>query len=319
MCARGLPALFRIYCSPWAFQALTTTVTDHGDDRVIAAAWLACHHQFPCRLPPPSSSSSSPCSSSGPPPLSYPLMPSLFSRARTTSTPTKKSTFDLGLHDEFGRITSRGSGKHVAQQQLSASAKKATKKDAGKGAGKARSPAAADDEQLDYGLPDGSFLPLSLEKPRYELPEDPTREVVQPHDYGYLSYGRHVVLGLEEVARLVDVVGDELGTRGLTTPFIFSTLALDVSAPSVKRLIQTFLKTCSRPSSEADRQWREEARLAGPHELGITLRWGLARVVRWVGGQEVRGLVSYDAYLQWRDTEAGVYSCGLLYAPLDAD
>lgn len=229
-------------------------------------------------------------------------MPSLFSRARTTSTPTKKaSPFDPSLHDEFGRVTSRGSARHAAQQSLAVTGKKG-KKDGAKGA-----KGSTDDEPVEFGLPDGSFLSLSLEKPRFEQPEDPTQEVSPPHDYGYLSYGRHVVLGLEEVARLVDVVGDELGTRGLTTPFIFSTLALGVSASAVKRLIQTFLKTCSRPSAEADRQWREEARLAGPHELGMTLRWGLARVVRWYGGQEVRGLVSYDAYMEWRDAEAGEY------------
>ena len=232
-------------------------------------------------------------------------MPSLFSRARTTSTPTKKSSSTLGTHDELGRIDSRGS----ARQQFTASTKKA-KKDAGKSPAKARSPGPGDgsDEHVDFGLPDGTFLPLSLEKPRYENPEDPTQELPASHDYGYLSYQRHVVLGLEEVARLVDVVGDELGSRGLTTPFIFSTLALDVSPLAVKRLIQTFLKTCTRPSTEADRQWRQEARLADPPELGMTLRWGLARAVRWVAGHEVRGLVSYEAYLLWRDAEAGACS-----------
>ena len=231
-------------------------------------------------------------------------MPSLFSRARTTSTPTKKSSTNLGAHDEFGRIDSRGS----ARQQFAASTKKSKKdKDAGKSPAKARSPAPGDgsDEQVEFGIPDGTFLPLNLEKPRYENPEDPTQELPPSHDYGYLSYQRHVVLGLEEVARLVDVVGDELGSRGLTTPFIFSTLALDVSPSAVKRLIQTFLKTCTRPSMEADRQWRQEARLAEPHELGMTLRWGLARAVRWVAGHEVRGLVSYEAYHLWRDAEAG--------------
>ena len=228
-------------------------------------------------------------------------MPSLFSRARTTSTPTKKSTFDLTVHDEFGRITSRGSARHAVQQHL-VTTKKSGKKD-GKGTAKGRT--SGDDDQPEYCPPDGTFLPLNLEKPRYETTDEPRQEQQPAHDYGYLSYGRHVVLGLEEVARLVDVVGEELGTRGLTTPFIFSTLALDVSATSVKRLIQTFLTTCSKPSSEADRQWREEARLAGPHELGMTLRWGLARVVRWVGGHQVRGLVSYDAYSEWRDSEAG--------------
>ncbi|KAI8976357.1 hypothetical protein BD414DRAFT_423305 [Trametes punicea] len=245
-------------------------------------------------------------------------MPSLFSRARTASTPTKKSTFDLSVQDEFGRISSRGSARQAAQQN-SVTAKKAGKKD-GKGAAKGRS-STGDDEQQEFIPPDGSFHPLSLEKPLYENNDDPRQEQQPSHDYGYLSYGRHVILGLEEVARLVDVVGEELGTRGLTTPFIFSTLALDVSATAVKRLIQTFLNTCTKPSSEADRQWREEARLAGPHELGMTLRWGLARVVRWVGGQQVRGLVSYDAYCEWRESEAALNYPGLHFSafidPLD--
>ncbi|KAI0631726.1 hypothetical protein C8Q77DRAFT_1159474 [Trametes polyzona] len=239
-------------------------------------------------------------------------MPSLFSRARTTSTPTKKSALEVHpAHDEFGRISSRGSARHAVQQQF-VTAKKAGKKDGGKGSSKAR--AAADDEQEEYGPPDGTFLPLSLERPRYDNGDGTVHEQPPSHDYGYLSYGRHVILGLEEVARLVDVVGEELGTRGLTTPFIFSTLALDVSAPAVKRLIQTFLNTCTKPSSEADRQWRQEARLAGPHELGMTLRWGLARVVRWVGGHQVRGLVSYDAYSEWRDSEAMLNYPGLHFS-----
>ncbi|CDO71773.1 hypothetical protein BN946_scf184923.g3 [Trametes cinnabarina] len=245
-------------------------------------------------------------------------MPSLFSRARTTSTPTKKSTFDISAQDEFGRISSRGSARQAVQQHL-VTAKKAGKKE-GKGTAKGRS-STGDDEQQDYVPPDGTFLPLSLDKPRYESSDEARQEHHPAHDYGYLSYGRHVILGLQEVARLVDVVGEELGTRGLTTPFIFSALALDVSATAVKRLIQTFLNTCTKPSSEADRQWREEARLAGPHELGMTLRWGLARVVRWVGGHQVRGLVSYEAYCEWRDAEAALNYPGLHFSsfldPLD--
>ena len=51
-------------------------------------------------------------------------------------------------------------------------------------------------------------------------------------DYGYLSYERHVVLGLDEVDRLVRIVTDELGTRGLTTPFLFSSLASTLTPPA---------------------------------------------------------------------------------------
>jgi hypothetical protein len=82
-------------------------------------------------------------------------------------------------------------------------------------------------------------------------------------DYGYLSYHHHIALGLEEVDRLVHTVtddGDELGTRGLTTPFLFSGLALDLNSSGVRRLVQAFLRTCvSFPAPDAERTWREEA------------------------------------------------------------
>ncbi|KAF9264991.1 hypothetical protein L218DRAFT_1023055 [Marasmius fiardii PR-910] len=141
-------------------------------------------------------------------------------------------------------------------------------------------------------------------------------------DFPYLSYQRHVVLSIEAVSRLVEVVCEELGTRGgITTPFIFSTLALDISPVRIRRLIDTFLTTCAYSQSYgkektiaekevAEKKWREEARFAGLHELGMTLRWALARVVRVSGGQECRGFLSYEWYAQWRDEEES-----LLYPP----
>ncbi|KAI0781673.1 hypothetical protein BC629DRAFT_1289715 [Irpex lacteus] len=230
-------------------------------------------------------------------------MPSIFSRSRLNSTP-KRSATEPSL-DEFGRVSSRGS----AQGTLS------TKKDK-KSKGKSKNGAALDLEPQEPAVPDGSFLQTNLDPQRYEPGEEPSQERRQLHDYGYLSYQRHVVLGPEEVARLVDVVGNELGTRGLTTPFIFSSLALDVSANAVKRLINVFLNTCrsGRPTEAVERQWRDEVRFAGPQELGMFLRWGLGRVVRIVGGQEVRGLLSYDMYVGWAEHEA---ACN--YPPLHFD
>ncbi|KAG7087295.1 hypothetical protein E1B28_013273 [Marasmius oreades] len=141
-------------------------------------------------------------------------------------------------------------------------------------------------------------------------------------DFPYLTYQRHVILSVDAVSRLVDVVCEELGTRGgITTPFIFSTLALDISPTPIRRLIDTFLATCASTQSTgrektiaekelASHKWREETRFAGMHELGMTLRWALARVVRVSGGQECRGLFSYEWYAQWRDEEEA-----LLYPP----
>ena len=107
-------------------------------------------------------------------------------------------------------------------------------------------------------------------------------------EYCYLSYFHHVVLGLDEIDRLVHTVTEELGTRGLTTPFLFSSHALDVNSSRVHRLIQAFLHTCvSFPAPDAEHTWHEEARFAAPAELAMCLRWGLARVLRVSGGNAV--------------------------------
>jgi hypothetical protein len=77
------------------------------------------------------------------------------------------------------------------------------------------------------------------------------------------------------------------------TPFLFSSLALDISLSRVRRLIQAFLLTCvSFPAPDVEYTWREEARFAAPPELAMCLRWGLARVLRVSGGNAVHGLIS---------------------------
>jgi len=219
-------------------------------------------------------------------------MPSIFSRARTTSTPGKKhhSGYTDTSFDEFGRVNSRGSARDVGGRSTPTTPAKQKQR--------TRTLSTPETDPIAH-IPDGSFLPLNLTS---KAPDNERQE----QDYGYLSYQCHVVLGLDEIARLVDVVASELGTRALTTPFIFSSLALDISANSVKRLIRAFLDTCTG-GADAELRWREEARLTGPHELGMCIRWGLARVVRVSGGQAVRGLIGWDHYTEFRDSEAGGY------------
>lgn len=219
-------------------------------------------------------------------------MPSLFSRARTTSTSKLAQT--ANGTDEFGRAPTPLRSK--------SSFNTPSKKDKRDKSARSRVISTSDPDALEYfpEIPDGSFLPLDLNPPRFDSHE---REITQ--DYGYLSYKRHVVLGLEDIGRLVDVASQEIGSRGLTTPFIFSALALDVSSPTTVRLIEAFLQTCSSRHPSVDQKWREEAQFAGPHELGMCLRWGLARAVRIVGGLEVRGLLNYESYVEWRDSESG--------------
>ena len=219
-------------------------------------------------------------------------MPSLFSRARTTSTSKHLQT--ANGTDEFGRAPT--------PLRPKSSFTTPSKKDKKDKSARSRASNTPDPDAQEYfpEIPDGSFLPLNLSPLRFDSQE---REITQ--DYGYLSYKRHVVLGLEDISRLVDVTSQEIGSRGLTTPFIFSALALDVSASATVRLIETFLQTCDSRHPSVDQKWREEARFAGPHELGMCLRWGLARAVRIVGGLEVRGLLNYESYIEWRDTESG--------------
>lgn len=244
-------------------------------------------------------------------------MPSLFSRARTTSFPQKKNlppsedNFILSSLDEFGRASSR-----LSNRTFGTASKKKKKAKENSKRGKGLSPGLQDSETpTDPVFPDGAFLPLNLERPRNN---ESSSEHSKEHDYSYLSYERHVVLGIEQVERLVEVISEELETRGgVTTPFIFSTAGLDISSSAIKRLIRAFLNTCEphfgQKADQAESQWREEARYVGPHELAMCLRWGLARVIRSVGGQDVRGLVSWEHYVQFRDSEVGEQ---LLFVPL---
>ena len=181
-------------------------------------------------------------------------------------------------------------------------------------------------------LPDGLFLSTSLAG----YPSDHQRqedllgiaESAQNQEYGYLSHESHIILGLDEVVRLVDVVAEQLGQRGqslpaldlslapannfsirtgLTTPLLFSPLAIDIRPNVVRKLIAAFIATCPHhlaPSS-TEARWREDSTFAGPHELAMLLRWGLARIVRLERGIEVRGFITWDSYVLWRQQEQG--------------
>lgn len=117
-------------------------------------------------------------------------MPSLFTRARTTSAKKLPKTPAADGHgpDEFGRVTSRGSTTGGKERRTR---KQSTTGDRNGG-----------EDELPEVMEDG-YLPTSVEPP--ELPQQ---------TYGYLSHGRQVVLGIEDVTRLVEIVSGELGARG---------------------------------------------------------------------------------------------------------
>ncbi|KAI9507647.1 hypothetical protein F5148DRAFT_1306912 [Russula earlei] len=233
-------------------------------------------------------------------------MPSLFSRSRTTSSPLKSPRPSAEPSDEFGRVSSRGSprGNPTVSGKKEWHGEKPRTRTLSAVKGRAPGLVLAEEEPV---IPDGSFFPLNLDPPSGDPSSISDSERGSRHreqDYGYLSYQHHVVLGLDDVDRLVHTLTDELGTRGLTTPFLFSSLALDVISSGVRRLIQAFLRTCVPfPAPDAERTWREEARFAAPAELAMCLRWGLARVRRVSGGNAVRGFIFWDTYVEWSDAE----------------
>ncbi|KAI5118498.1 hypothetical protein M0805_003998 [Coniferiporia weirii] len=222
-------------------------------------------------------------------------MPSIFTRARTTSTknlpkpplasnaPALPSDGAAGAFiDEFGRVSSRSGGgapptpskDHDRRAQTTADKRRATNTSA----------ASLAELEQEPEFEDG-FLPTSL------APLAPPEE---RQEYGCLSHEAHVILSVEDTQRLVEIVTGELSQRGLTTPFLFSNTALDLSSNSVRRLIDAFLHAPD---------FADEAKFAGPHALGALLRWGLSRPVRVVSGVGQRGLIPWETYLYWRRVE----------------
>ncbi|KZS88475.1 hypothetical protein SISNIDRAFT_459696, partial [Sistotremastrum niveocremeum HHB9708] len=229
-------------------------------------------------------------------------MPSLFSRQRTTSTPNRKLVSssspnhrDSGA-DEFGRVPA-GSRTSLAAGTTGTPVKKNKSKK-------------HDTEVSDAPpLSEGGFLPYSpAPTPAPTSPGEGQGPQLPTQDYGHLSYQKDVILGLDEVHRLVQVVSGEIEGRCLQTPFLFSTLAIDLSSGATRRLIDSFLRTCGTapgPATEAaEAKFAEDAKFAGPHELAMLLRWGLARILRLVEGAEMKGILDWEMYLRWREDEA---------------
>lgn len=100
-------------------------------------------------------------------------------------------------------------------------------------------------------LPDGLFLPTSLTASG-SISGEHHQEVHDElgHEYGYLASESHVILGLDEVVRLVDVVAEELGQRGQSSLTLSSRLA-NVILYQASQLLYSFplLLSTSGPMS----------------------------------------------------------------------
>ncbi|KAI0278984.1 hypothetical protein BC826DRAFT_1113119 [Russula brevipes] len=102
----------------------------------------------------------------------------------------------------------------------------------------------------------------------------PPREAATGESKTMASYPITITL-YSKKSTASSTVTDELGTCGLTTPFLFSSLAPDINSSGARRLVQVFLRMCLVPCAaalNAEHTWREEARFASPAELTMGLR-----------------------------------------------
>ena len=181
-------------------------------------------------------------------------MPSIFTRARTTSSknlpkpppearahatsPIPGSGYGATTTDEFGRVRSRGAGAASPQHQHHPHFQLNTNTNTPRRDVRSRADSSFDNNNsTDYGaLMQEGFLPTGLglaggaegaEDPLVEPSGHPMQKQSQPSQmYGYLGYATNVVLGVEDVTRLVEVVADELGRRGecFCLPLLFGLL-----------------------------------------------------------------------------------------------
>ena len=112
-----------------------------------------------------------------PPPWVPSPMPSLFSRSRTTSTPTKSLKPHTDSSDEFGRVTSRGSTRGTATVPARKDKNVEKPRIRTLSTSKGKPPAPIPPVEDEPVIPDGSFFPLNLDPPTADpaSPSDPER------------------------------------------------------------------------------------------------------------------------------------------------
>jgi len=91
-----------------------------------------------------------------------PLMPSLFSRSRTTSSPLKSQKTSTELSDEFGRVSSRNSARGAVTVPVKKDRNVEKTRTRTLSGVKGRAPSTVPNEE-EIVIPDGSFFPLNLD------------------------------------------------------------------------------------------------------------------------------------------------------------
>ncbi|ORX38018.1 hypothetical protein BD324DRAFT_608403 [Kockovaella imperatae] len=155
-----------------------------------------------------------------------------------------------------------------------------------------------------------TFLPTRVSSMSHSVSLDSflysAEDVVGIRPYGFLGgVGSKVVVGLEDVSKVIHDVGRELGRRGVTTPMLFSNQALDLNPTRTRALIQGYIESISSSSSRKVDAWSQDLQFARDYELAWLFRWALSRITRIrEGSREIcHGVLDWDAYEEWRGRE----------------
>lgn len=140
------------------------------------------------------------------------------------------------------------------------------------------------------------------------------------YTYGYTTEGWHIQLESARVSALLEACGEQIRSRGLDNPLIFSSMALDLSPSNVASLIK-LLSTTHPGQRTLPQAFRDEIRYANPHDLAAVIKWAFARMGRVLAvpvpvpgakkGEvreemiyvQQRGFFDLEAYNAWREQE----------------
>ncbi|KAH8920615.1 hypothetical protein BT69DRAFT_396164 [Atractiella rhizophila] len=107
--------------------------------------------------------------------------------------------------------------------------------------------------------------------------------------FGYWPIEAERELDLVKVEDIIRKCGQQIKSRGLDTPLIFSTRALDISVDANCSLIRAYLQD---PSA-----WYRDIQFSSPLSLASMIKWSLGRIYNPTGGH---GFLAWDMYERWR-------------------
>ncbi|GAA5918830.1 hypothetical protein JCM1841_002760 [Sporobolomyces salmonicolor] len=110
--------------------------------------------------------------------------------------------------------------------------------------------------------------------------------------YGYAPLSTTLELGVAKVEDIVSKCAVQIRQRGLDTPLIMSSMALDITVDGVCSLIRSYLADV--------RTWEYDLQLVAPLSVGAMMKWALGRLINDRGG---RGFVSWDSYNDFKAAE----------------